>query len=94
MADLTLAEMETHMNLSAADRGVWEITSDDPVMQRRLESIGATLTETRGALKFYTLPANQVTLRNKRQLTDEQRAALSQRAKTMRAVQQNEENHP
>lgn len=83
MAELTLVEMETHMNLSAADRGTWEITSDDPVMQRRLESIGATCTGKRGVLKFYTLPANQVTLRNKRELTDEQRAALSARAKAM-----------
>lgn len=90
MPDLTLIEMETHMNLSAADRGVWEITSDDPVMQRRLESIGAKCTGKRGVLKFYTLPANQVTLRNKRELTDEQRAALSARGKIM----QEKRRHP
>ncbi len=87
MADLTLAEMETHMNMSADNRGVWEVTSDDPVMQGRLERIGAKLNSTRGKLKTYTLPANQVTLRNKRELTDEQRAALSERAKAMRRGQ-------
>jgi hypothetical protein len=88
MADLTLAEMETHFNMSAANRDVWEITSDDPVMQKRLEKIGATLTSKRGDLKFYTLPANQVTLRNKSTLTDEQREHLRQRAKVMFAARE------
>lgn len=87
MADLTLVEMETHFNMSAADRDVWEVTSDDPVMQRRLERIGATQTGTRGNLRTYTLPANQLTLRNKREWSAEQRAVMSERAKAMRSKQ-------
>ncbi len=87
MADLTLVEMETHFNMSAADRDVWEVTSDDPVMQRRLERIGATQTGARGNLRTYTLPANQLTLRNKREWSDEQRAVMSERAKAMRSKQ-------
>ena len=47
----------------------------------------------RGVLKYYTLPANQVTLRNKRELSDEQRAELSARAKAMRAAQTNGGTH-
>lgn len=86
MADLTLAEKETHLNMSAADRNVWEISTDDEVMQRRFESIGAKLIYTRGGTKFYTLPANQVSLRNKRELSDKQRAALAERGKALAAL--------
>lgn len=64
MATLTLAEMETHLNLVGDDRNTWHVYSDDPVMMRRLETIGATVTKTeKSGGKHYTLPANQVTLR-------------------------------
>ena len=84
MTALTNAERETHLNMTADNRGVWEIASDDPVMQRRIEAVGAALIRQRGETKFYTLPADQVTIRRKRELSSEQRAALSERAKAMR----------
>lgn len=81
MANLTAEEMETHLNMSADDRSFWHIASNDVVMQRRVEKVGATLVKQRGDTKFYTLPANQVSFRNKSALTDEQRAAMSERAR-------------
>ena len=84
MTALTNAERETHLNMTADNRAVWEITSDDPVMLRRLEAVGATLVRQRGETRWYTLPAEQVTIRRRRELTDEQRAVLSERAKAMR----------
>jgi len=87
MAELTNAERETHISMTAEDRSTWTIGSDDPVMQRRFESVGATLIKERGTWREYTLPANQISLRNKRELTAEQRAALSERGRVMRAKQ-------
>ena len=84
MTALTNSERETRLNMTADNRGVWEVASDDPVMQRRLEAVGARLTRQRGETRWYTLPAEQVTIRRKRELSDEQRAALSERAKAMR----------
>ena len=84
MTALTNSERETHLNMTADNRGQWVIGSDDPVMQRRIEAVGATLTKQRGDWREYTLPAEQVTIRRRRELTDEQRAALSERAKAMR----------
>jgi predicted DNA-binding WGR domain protein len=86
MADLTNAERETHLNMVAENRNVWEVTTDDPVMVQRFKRIGATFVKKQGELHYFTLPANQVTLRNKRELTDEQRAVLRERAKVMQAA--------
>lgn len=67
MTTLTLEEMETHLSMAADDRHTWAVYSDDPVMIRRLESIGATFVrETHGGGRHYTLPDNQVTLRKAR----------------------------
>lgn len=65
MPKLSLEEMETHFNIVAADRGTVHIYSDDPVLQRRIEAVGATLVreEPDRCGKHYTLPANQLTLR-------------------------------
>ena len=79
--ELTLAEMETHLNMTADNRGEWVITSDDPVMCRRFEAIGAVLVRTVGQLREYTLPANQISLRNPSKLTDAQREELAERAR-------------
>ena len=81
MADLTNAERETHISMCADDRSLWAIGTDDPVMARRFEAVGATLIKVRGTWREYTLPANQISLRNKRELTDEQREALAERAR-------------
>jgi hypothetical protein len=81
MAGQTLAEIETHLNMSAADRSLWHIGSDDPIMQRRFEAVGATLVRERGGWKEYTIPANQISLRKPSQLTDEQRQARAEQAR-------------
>lgn len=83
MQPLTLVEQETVLNMTADDRGMWEVFSDDPVMQRKLESVGAILVRpaSSGDGKFYRLPANQVSFRKPSALTDEQRAVMSARAK-------------
>ncbi len=79
--ELTNAEREVHISMTADDRSTWAIGTDDPVWQRRFEAIGATLTKRRGEWREYTLPANQISLRNKRELTAEQREALAERAR-------------
>lgn len=61
--ELTNAERETHLNLVADDRNVWHVYSDDPVMQRRLASIGAVVEKEDGTGIHYTLRADQVLLR-------------------------------
>lgn len=87
--NLTLQEMETCLIMSADDRGTWHIYSDDAVMQRRLEAAGATLVRdaTNGEGKHYTLPANQVTFRKPRVLSDEQREQLAARMRALRETQ-------
>lgn len=78
------SERETHLNMMADDRDFWEAASNDPVMIDKLDKIGAVLLRQRGETRFYRLPANQVTLRNRpAPLTDEQRAAAVARAEAM-----------
>lgn len=89
MANLTLAETETHLNMTADDRNTWHIYSDDQVMQRRIEAAGATLVRVAsdGIGKHYTLPANQVTIRKARKpMSDEQRAQQAMRLRAARAA--------
>lgn len=84
---LTLQEQETHLNMTADDRGTWYCYTDDPVMIRRLDSIGAELTkkETYGGC-HYVLRADQVLLRKgKRQMSDAQRASSAENFRKMRA---------
>jgi len=74
MIELTLGEQETHLNMTADDRSIWEVCSDDKVMQLKLERIGAIFVRGDGPTKFYTLRADQVLLRKgKRRMSDEQR---------------------
>jgi hypothetical protein len=87
--NLTLEERETNINMTADDRSQWTISSDDPVMQRRIEAVGATLLRVGrdGTTKFYTLPANQVSFRRPQNLTVEQREGLAERMRAARAAQ-------
>lgn len=77
--NLALTEQETHLNMTADDRGTWYVFSDDPVMQRRLEKIGAVITKVMkdGVGKEYTLKASQVSLR--KEMSAEKKAALAAR---------------
>lgn len=90
MTALTLAEMETHLNMVADDRSAWHAYSDDPVMQRRLESVGAVLVKVeRGGGKHYRLTANQITLRKPpKPMSEERKAQSSAALARARAAQQ------
>lgn len=85
--NLTLQEQETHLNMTADDRGTWYCYTDDPVMIRRLDSIGADLTkrEAHGGC-HYVLRADQLLLRKgKRQVSEAQRQAAGERMRQMHA---------
>ena len=80
---LTLAERETRISMMADDRSTWSIGSDDPVWQARFEAIGATLVSQRGEWKEYTLPANQISLRNpSKPMSEERKAELAMRLRS------------
>lgn len=88
---LTLQEQETHLNMTADDRGAWHVYSDDPVMQRRFEAVGATLVRTSadGIGKHYTLPASQITIRKARKpMSKERKAQLANRLRAMQTAQE------
>jgi hypothetical protein len=72
-SELKLTERETCLIMSAADRSCWMIFSDDPVLIKRLESIGATFTHAVGQGRYYSLPASSVTLRKPSTLSQEER---------------------
>jgi len=91
MIELSLAEQETHLNMVAENRNIWEVCSDDKVMILRLESIGATFVRADGPTKFYTLRADQVVLRaGKRKMSDEQRKQTGDHLRAMRAMARND----
>ena len=82
MSTRSLSEIETHLNITAEDRNTWFVFTDDPVMQRKFEKIGAKLVRTMrdGVGKEYTLRTDQVVLRTgKRKLSDRQKAELAGR---------------
>jgi len=81
--DLTNEERETHLNQSAANRREWEMATDDPIWIARMEKLGIVPDRKRGQTYFYTIPDNQITVRRKRVMTDDQRSALSERARKM-----------
>lgn len=85
--NLTQQEQETHLNMTADDRNTWQVFSDDLVMQRRLEGIGATLVRVAadGIGKHYTLRADQVLIRaGKRKVSEAQREQSSARLRASR----------
>lgn len=83
--NLILEERETHLSMTADNRGVWIVFTDDDVMMRRLEGANAEFIRTVGAGKEYRLKADQVTFRKgKRRVSEEQRAKLSERLSRMR----------
>lgn len=84
--ELSNAERETHLNLIADDRSVWEVFSDDPVMMARLDKI-AEVAEVVGGGKRYRLRADQVVLRTgKRRVSEAQRLQMAERLRNMRRV--------
>ena len=70
--------METRISMTGDNHAEWDIYSDDPYMQRRLEAAGAILLEEfddYGHGKHYRMPANRITFRRPRKpLTAAQKA--------------------
>ena len=87
MSYLSNEERETHLNQSADNRKVWEMATDDPVWIGRMEKLGIAPDRTRGETHFYTIPDNQITVRRKREMSDERRAELSERGRELRRKQ-------
>lgn len=76
MTRLSIDEQETHLNMTADDRDTWYVCTDDPVMIRKLESIGAV--EVKGLYgggKQYELRTDQVVLRTGKKLMSDRRKA-------------------
>ena len=64
----------------ADDRASWHVASNDPIMQGRLQRIGAELVRTVGETRFYRLRADQVLLRKgKRQMSEQERTERAER---------------
>ena len=76
--------------MSADKPDTWFVYSDYPKWQRKLERVGATVVRTEyGGGKHYTLPANQLSLRNpskpRKPMTEAQKAQLAARLAAARA---------
>lgn len=81
---MTNEERETHLSMTADDRSIWIVFSDDPVMMRRLDAI-AEFVRNVGEGKEYRLRADQLTLRKrKRQLSEAHKAQLADRMRRLR----------
>lgn len=79
--NLALEERETHLSMTADDRSLWAVYTDDPVMARKLERAGAKLVkrEKTGG-RHYTIPASQVSFRKPRPaMTEAQKAEAAKR---------------
>ena len=59
---LTIAERETHLNMTGDDHGTWDVFTDDPFWIARLDKI-ATAYKVNGEGRWYKIPANQVTIK-------------------------------
>lgn len=84
---LSLEEQETHLNMSADNRGAWAVYSDDAVMMRKLERVGARLVrEEESGGRHYELRADQVLIRKgKRAVSKAQGAAAAERLAAFRS---------
>ncbi len=87
MAEKTLEETETVLCQQASNRREWNLFTEDPVWQRRLESFGIEPdAELHGGGRTYTLRADQVVIRKgKRETSEAQRAAFAERMAAVRA---------
>ena len=59
---LTIAERETHLNMTGDDHGTWDVFTDDPFWIARLDKI-ATAYKVNGEGRWYKLRADQVVVR-------------------------------
>lgn len=87
MSNKTLEETESALWQCAEDRSTWEMTTEDAVMIRQMERIGAEFVcELFGGARRYKLRADQVVLRRgKKQMTAAQLETSRRNAEKMRA---------
>ena len=81
--DLANSERETHISMTADNRDEWIIFTDDPVMANRFDKF-AEFIEEKDSGRHYRMRRNQITIGKgykKKDLTDEERKILSDRAK-------------
>lgn len=84
-----MSDREIIISQDADNRQEWNVFTDDPVMVRKLEAIGATRTDTRGESTFWTIRADQILLRRgKRQVSEANRQAARERLAAARAARQ------
>ncbi|MCB0596033.1 MAG: hypothetical protein KDD28_18215 [Phaeodactylibacter sp.] len=81
-----LDEQETNFTIEATDRNTLYVWSNDSVWLARLEKLGIKPTRESEYGKSYKLDLNEFTftLRPKRKLTDEQRAAAREQLASLR----------
>lgn len=86
MASQALDEQESNFTVEATDRSVVSVFSNDVVWQNRIEKLGIVAHRSDGYGKFYKVDLSQYSfgIRRKRQLTDEQRAAVAERFAALR----------
>lgn len=82
--NLSNEERETHISMTGDNRKEWIVFSDDPVWIRKLDKLATGIDVGKG--REYRLQANQVSLRNPRKLSEEQRQALAERLNLMRTA--------
>lgn len=88
MANLEKSEMETCILFNAGNRSTVHVFSDDKTWQRKLERAGAVITKVYSSGgKEYELQYRQISIRKlgkKKEMSEEQRQAASERLKKMR----------
>ena len=93
MTNLALDEQESNYTIEATDRHTLHVFSNDSVVQKQLERLGIESHRSDGYGKFYTVDLTQYSfgVRRKRQISDEQRAALATRLASYRGEVDEEE---
>lgn len=88
MISLTTDEQETSYIVEANNRKSVRIFSNDPVMQKRFDKMGIKHYKTDGQGYFYKVDLSEFSfgIRRKRQMSDEQRAAIAERFAALRNV--------
>lgn len=76
---LKLDELETCINMVASDRSKWIIVSDDPVLIKKLNKIVVGTKLNNSTAYEYTVDANQVSIKKKRILSDDQKNKITER---------------
>lgn len=93
MTNLALDEQETTFTIEGTDRHTLHVFSNDSVWQARVEKLGIESTKQNGYGKWYKVDLREFSfgIRRKRQLTDEQRAAMRERLASYREDADEEE---